>query len=163
MNNIVMTANDSLNAIKAAIKDGHSFFVVEGFGTPINFRFLRNRCRYDQRNGPRDHERGCSRKPRRLLCISPEVYSKFPGMNTVNRPEIWADLIYVDPATGLEKIVASAKGANQEINYSDPITGYYRAHIYMKPHHLKEYLFDDRHADELSTGLSRNHIQVNRT
>jgi hypothetical protein len=158
-NNFVITPTSSIPAIKSAIQAGHVFFVVEGLGTPVNFDF----------HGLNDgvvNEMGSQEMvvlPGKASFIKlhvPEVYRDFPGMNSDNPPDITAELHFIDAVTGAEKVVGANFGANSEINYPDPPTGYYRAHIFMKPHHLKDYLFNQDHADENYTWIISNPILV---
>jgi hypothetical protein len=161
-NNFVITNDNSIPGIKAGLKAGHVIFVVEGLGTPLNFDF------HGTVNGGivemgRDVMTVTSGQTSSITVHTPEVLPSFPGMDSGFLPEVWAELHFIDPTTGVESVVATSQGANIEINYPDPPTGYYRAHMFMKPHHLKEYLFDVDHANQTYPWIITNPIQVNRT
>jgi len=161
-NNFVITPNDTIPAIKDAIKNGHVFFVVEGLGTPEKFDFHGVVSGTVVEMGS-DQMNVVFPATSSLYFHTPEVYGDFPGMDGDDKPEIWAELHFIDSVTGKETILKRVDGADSEINYPDPPTGYYRVHAFMKPHHLKKYLFDQDHADEPYTWIISNPIRVNRS
>lgn len=156
-NNLVLTATDDLDAIKNAIKAGRVFFVVEGLGTPVGLDFHGVVAGTTVEMG--DSMTIVAPQTSSLLFHLPTVQSKFPGMDSDQKPEIWAELHFID-GTGKESIVQRVNGAGNDLVYSEPPAGNYRIHAFMKPHHLKEFLFDDHHADETYQWIIGNPIKV---
>ena len=163
-NNFVVTPTIDESAIKTALRTGHVFFVVEGLGTPVNLDFHGTVAGTISEMGSAVmNVNGTGGQTSSLSFHVPEVYSQFPGMDGDDKPEIWAELHYIQPTSGTESIVASGKGANADINYPDPITGFYRVHVYMKPHHLKDFFFNEDHEKQSYPWIISNPIQVVRS
>ena len=161
-NNFVLTTLDTPAGIKSAIKNGHVFFVVEGLGTPVNLDFHATHAGSIVEMG-RDQMAVTVPETSSINVHLPEVYYQFPGMNSDHAPEIWGELHFINPVTGAESVVARAKGANSEILYPEPQSGFYRIHVFMKPHHLKDYLFDEDHENETYPWIISNPIWVTRS
>ncbi len=157
-NNLVMTTADDIASVKAAIKAGLVYFAVEGMGIPIGLD-------YHGVVGGAIQEMGttmtiASPQTSSLHFHIPSVYSKFPGMESAEHgPEIWADLHYID-SNAKETVVATAGGSDNDLVYDEPAAGNYRVHVYMKPHHLKEFLFNEDHEKETYQWIISNPIKV---
>ncbi len=156
-NNLVLTAADDLTSIKNAIRAGQVFFVVEGLGTPVGLDFRGTLAGTPVEMGATMTV--VAPQTSSLTFHLPSVQTSFPGMDSDDQPEIWAELHFID-ATGKETIAMTTRGAGADLIYPDPAAGHYRIHAFMKPHHLKEYLFDDEHADETYQWIVSNPIKV---
>lgn len=158
-NNLVLTVADDLNSIKNAIKAGQVYFVVEGLGTPLGLDFHGTLAGTLIEMGANLSVVGPQTSS--LSFHVPTVHPKFPGMDSRDKPEIWAELHWIN-AAGLETVVARSAGAGNDLLYSEPPSGNYRVHVFMKPHHLKDFLFADEHADETYQWIISNSIKVAR-
>ena len=160
MNNLVLTAHDDIDSVKAAIQAGKVYFTIEGLGTPVGLDFYGE---LTSGLGTTTVEMGgllaITTETSSLHFNIPSVYSKFPGMDSDEKPEIWAELIYVNGA-GVESVVATSSGSS--LSYSEPPVGNYRVQVKMKPHHLRGFLFNEDRADEIYIWIISNHIKVTR-
>ncbi|MBC7396778.1 MAG: hypothetical protein H7333_04975 [Bdellovibrionales bacterium] len=155
--NLVMTTGDDLSTIKAAIKAGKVYFAVEGLGTPVGQDFHGLIAGTPVEMG--STLTAVAPQTSSLQFHVPAVHSQFPGMDSKNRPEIWAELHYID-SSAKETVVARVVGAGTDLTYLEPPAGHYRIHVWMKPHHLKDFLFEEKHGDEAFQWMISNVIRV---
>ena len=159
-NNFVLTATDDLPSVKASLKAGLVYFVVEGLGTPMGLDFKGLVAGSTVEMGSTLSV--VSPQTSSLEFQIPRVQEKFPGMDSGHDPEIWAELHFIDE-NARESIVKRVSGAGSALSFSDPVSGNYRVHVFMKPHHLKEFLFDEDHENDTYQWIISNSIKVNRT
>jgi hypothetical protein len=155
MNNFVLTTGTDIDSIKAAIVASKLYFVLEGLGTPIGLDY------YGLADGVTT-EMGSTMTTTTATTSSlvfniPVVYPKFPGMDSIEKPEIWAELHLID-STGAETVVATSKTA--QLTYPNPVSGTYRVHTFMIPHHLRQFIFDKSEADAPMQWIITNPIVV---
>lgn len=163
-NNFVLTASDTIDGVKGAIAAGRVYFVVEGLGTPVGMDF-RGVTTHDNGNGTSTEtlsEMGSTMTVNApdtssLRFSVPSVHRAFPGMDSENHPEIRSELVRVD-ASGAESVVATS--GSSTLVYANPSPGHYRVHVYMRPRHLKEFLFDQDRAKQSYNWVISNHIKV---
>ncbi len=156
--NLVLANSTGIDAIKSSIRDGKSFFVLEGLGTPVGFDF-----HADVNGGV--FEMGetanvLAGQSSSLVFVQPSIHSSFPGMDSDEAPEIVSELHFIDPTTGAESVVASQAGGT--LNYADPPAGYYRVHVMMKPKHLEDYVISDEYLERQYPWIITNPIRVTR-
>ncbi len=158
-NNLVLTSTDTISGVKSAIEAGRVFFVVEGMGTPIglDYHLVRTSGGVDTPFEMGDIVSITGGDTGRLEFTLPVVHPAFPGMDSDDRPEIRAELIRVS-SIGTETVVAGSAAA--QLIYSNPTPGDYRIHVYQKPKHLRELLFNEDLADQEFLWIVSNHIKV---
>jgi hypothetical protein len=163
-NNLVLTANDTIDGVKGAIAAGRVYFVVEGLGTPLGIDF-RGVTTHDNGNGTSTetvYEMGSTMTVNTpdssaLYFSVPSVHPAFPGMDSGESPELRTELVRVD-SSGAESVVASS--GTRTLFYPNPAAGHYRVHVYMRPRHLEEFLFDPDRAKQSYHWIISNHIKV---
>jgi hypothetical protein len=153
--NLVMTTASDIDSIKASIRAGKVFFVVEGFGSPINLDF------HGTNNGT-TVEMGSSMTvagadPSSLTFLAPSVISSFPGMDSDYKPLVYSELHFIN-SSGVESVVKSAIG--ETLTYSDPPAGHYRIHSYILPFHLRDLVLNHAYAEKAYPWIISNPIKV---
>jgi hypothetical protein len=155
INNFVLTNTDDAASVKSAIAAGRVYFVVEGLGTPTLPDFHGTVA-----GSGTTVEMGGTMSPgasaSELSFTVPSVHGSFPGMGEEEKPEIRAELIRVDPSAR-ETVVARGSAA---ISYLDPPAGHYRVQVWIRPKHLKEFLFDEDRGNEEFLWIIGNPIRV---
>ncbi len=158
INNWVLSSADDFSSVKQAIVAGRVYFVVEGLGTPTLPDFHANWM-----NGGAGTvvEMGGTLTPgafsSELSFTAPSVHGSFPGMGDGDeKPEIRSELIRVD-SSGAETVVGRG-GAG--ISFTDPPAGHYRVQVWIRPKHLKEFLFDEDRGDAEFLWIISNPIRV---
>lgn len=158
INNWVLTAADDADSVKQAIAGGRVYFVVEGLGTPTLPDF---HARWLNGGAGTLIEMGGTLTPgafsSELVFTTPSVHRTFPGMSDGDeKPAIRSELIRVD-ASGVESVVGRGGGS---LSFTDPPAGHYRIQVWIRPRHLKEYLFDEDRGDEEFLWIISNPIRV---
>jgi hypothetical protein len=159
INNLVLTGTDSIDGVKTAIEAGRVFFTVEGMGTPVGLDYhgVQTTIAGDAVFEMGEIMQVTAPATARLEFAVPVVHPAFPGMDSDERPEIRAELIQVS-SSGAETVVAGT--SSSRLVYSNPGPGDYRVHVYQKPRHLRELLFNEDLADQEFLWIVSNHIKV---
>jgi hypothetical protein len=159
INNLVLTGTDSIDGVKTAIEAGRVFFTVEGMGTPVGLDYhgVQTSVAVDTVFEMGEIMQVTAPATARLEFAVPVVHPAFPGMDSDERPEIRAELIQVSNS-GTETVVA--RTSSSQLVYSNPGLGDYRVHVYQKPRHLRELLFNEDLADQEFLWIVSNHIKV---
>ncbi len=153
--NLVLTTASDIDSIKAAIRAGKVFFVVEGFGSPVGLDF------HGTLNGT-TVEMGSTMTiaggdTASLAFAAPSVITSFPGMDGDYKPVVYSELHYINP-TGGEIVVQSGLGT--ALYYPDPPAGHYRIHSYIYPFHLSELVLKPSYAQKMYPWIISNPIKV---
>jgi hypothetical protein len=155
INNFVLTNADDSTSVKSAIAAGRVYFVVEGLGTPTLPDFHGTVA-----GSGATIEMGGTMTPgadaSELSFSVPSVHASFPGMGAEEKPQIRAELIRVD-SNARETVVARGSSA---ISYLDPPAGHYRVQVWIRPKHLKDFLFDEDRGNEEFLWIIGNPIRV---
>lgn len=154
--NLVMTTTSSIDAIKAAIRDGKVYFVLEGLGSPVGMD-------YHGEVAGTTVEMGSTMtvgvgQSSSLSFTTPSVITSFPGMDGDWKPVIYSELHYIN-GSGVESVVATAVQGNALV-YNDPPAGHYRVHSYMYPFHLRDYMLKYSYGERLYPWIISNPIKV---
>ena len=155
MSNLVLTQNNDIDSVKAAIKAGKVYFAVEGLGSPAGIDFKAH-------SGNQRVEMGESLTPQKgavsaLEFEMPQVESHSPGMDSGSRPEIYAELHFID-AQGKETTLLTSRAPR--FTYPNPAPGHYRVHVWIIPHHLKKVITVSHLADQSYPWVISNPIQI---
>lgn len=158
INHFVLTSADDAASVKSAIASGRVYFVVEGLGTPTLPDFQGT---ISGGPGAGSFEMGGTLTPgafsSELRFSVPRVHPSFPGMSDGDEdPEIRAEMIRVD-GNGQESVVAAGRST---LVLPDPPAGHYRVQVWMRPRHLREFLFDEDRSNEEFLWIISNHIRV---
>lgn len=153
--NLVLTTASDIDSIKAAIRAGKVFFVLEGLGSPVGMDF------HGTVNGTSITEMGAtmtigSGQSSTLSFNQPSVIHSFPGMDSGWKPAIYSELHYID-SLGTETTVASSAGS---LVYTDPPAGNYRIHSFMMPLHLWNLVMKPAYAQRIYPWIVSNPIKV---
>jgi hypothetical protein len=153
--NLVLTTSSSIDSIKAAIRAGKVFFVVEGFGSPVGLDFHASLNGVEIEMGSTMTVGGGDDS---LLSFSvPIIISSFPGMDGDFKPIVYSELHYIS-ATGVETVVKTV--VNENLIYTDPPAGHYRIHSYIYPFHLRDLVLKTRYAEKAYPWIISNPIKV---
>ena len=156
MNNFVLTASNEIASIKAAIRAGKVYFVLEGLGTPygLDFYGLLNQSTVTEMGGTLTV---ASPQTSSIEFKVPVVHPSFPGMGGLRSPDISSELHYID-ANGTETVVLSSQASSW--SYPEPPAGNYRVHVFMRPHHLQQFIFDKSLENKRYQWIISNPIKV---
>ena len=155
MSNLVLTQKDDLDSVKAAIKAGRVYFAVEGLGTPMGLDFHANSGSQKIEMGDTLHLR--ANQMTSLEFELPVVDPHFSGMDSGVKPEIYAELHFID-SKGKETTLVTSRAPR--LSYPNPVPGNYRVHVWIIPHHLKKIIAVSSLADKPFVWVISNPIRV---
>ncbi len=153
--NLVLTSSSSIDSIKTSIRDGKVYFVVEGFGSPINLDFHGTINSTIVEMGSSIDLTGGGTSS--LSFSVPKVISSFPGMDSGDEPLIYSELHFIN-TTGVESVVKRVM--NEVLTYNEPPAGNYRIHSFIVPLHLKKLVLKRSYAEKIYPWIISNPIKV---
>jgi hypothetical protein len=129
ISNFFFTQDRTLGSITTSLQSSRSFLVVEGLGTPMGMDFNAEVSGTTVNVGDRVSLNGGQATFQVAL---PAIFGNLKGA-----PQIRIELKQV-MKQGQDQVVASA--ANQSLTYSTVLPGAYRAHLYIVPTHLRDFV-----------------------
>jgi hypothetical protein len=148
ISNFLLIQDRTLPSVKTALKKASSFLVVEGLGTPVGMDFSAQVSETTSSVGALVSLNGSSAI---LQVALPGVFGNLSGT-----PSIRIELKKV-LGSGQDQVVASSSQAS--LTYTTSVEGAYRAHLYMIPTHLKDFVQPFSHfASNEYLWIVSNHI-----
>lgn len=153
MSNHLIVPDLEPSSIKTALKQGRGWLVFEGFGTPIHMDFSAKAEKKEVGVGETLKLQGGRAQIKvRLPFLHPETpQGTSPPWMRVELKKIIAG--------GQDKVVASTE--NSDLSWETNEPGAYRAEIWIRPLHLREFLDDFRYlADREYRWIVTNHLYL---